>query len=124
MMPERRGCESTATCGELDGIHLEMSLFRYFISSISFQRSAALSAKARLSCAKRRQLLSFGKRTSSAGVRVMMVGGGKEAVRAVRGYMPQKTCWTDSRARGIGVARKYIMSADEMSGGMNLSWST
>jgi hypothetical protein len=91
------------------------------MSSVSFQRSAVLCANARLSCANRLQLLSFGKRTSSAGVRVIIVGGGKDAVRAVKGYMPQKTCWTDSRARGMGVARMYIMSADEISGGINLS---
>src|SRR5271156_725075 len=99
-----RGCESTATFGELAGIHFEMSLLRYFISSESFQRSAVRCANALDSCAKRLQLPSFGNRISSAGVRVTIVGGGNEAARAVKGYMPQKACWTDSRVRGIGVA--------------------
>ena len=37
---------------------------------------------------------------------MIMVGGGKEAVLAESGYMPQKLCWTLSRARGIGLALK------------------
>ena len=36
----------------------------------------------------------------------MIVGGGKDAVRAESGYIPQKLCWTLSSARGIGVARR------------------
>lgn len=36
----------------------------------------------------------------------MIVGGGKEAVLAVRGYMPQKLCWTLSKALGMGLALK------------------
>ena len=52
------------------------------------------------------------------------VGGGKDAVRAVSGYIPQKLSCTDSRARGIGVARKYIISASAISLGINASWST
>ena len=54
----------------------------------------------------------------------MIVGGGKDAVRQLRGYIPQKLCWTDSRARGSGVARRYIMSASEIKVGINLSCST
>lgn len=33
-----------------------------------------------------------------------MVGGEKEAVLAEGGYIPRKVCWSDSNARGIGVA--------------------
>lgn len=51
----------------------------------------------------------------------MMVGGGKEAVRAEDGYMPTKLCCTESSARGMGVARRYIMSASLMILGMKLS---
>jgi len=94
------------------------------MSSVSFQRSAVRCANARESSAKRLQLPSLGKSVSSAGVRVTIVGDGKAAVRAVRGYMPQKACCTDSRARGRGVARKYIMSESAIRAGMNLSWDT
>jgi len=41
----------------------------------------------------------------------MIVGGGKDADRAEGGYMPQKLCCSDSKALGMGVARRYIMSA-------------
>ena len=68
--------------------------------------SAVRCAKALLSWLNRRQLLSFGKSVSSAGVLVMIVGSGKEAVRAFRGYIPQKLCCTDSSARGMGEDRR------------------
>lgn len=51
----------------------------------------------------------------------MIVGGGNEAVRADRGYMPQKLSWTLSRALGMGLALKYIMSASLMTLGMYFS---
>ena len=70
------------------------------------QVSAHLWAKSLLNLANLLQLLPFGKRVSSAGALVMIVGGGKEAVLAVNGYMPQNVCWTDSKALGIGVARR------------------
>jgi hypothetical protein len=41
----------------------------------------------------------------------MIVAGGKEALLYLEGYMPQNTCCIDSSARGIGVARRYIISA-------------
>ena len=49
----------------------------------------------------------------------MMVGRGNDAVRAEAGYMPMKLCCTESRARGMGVARRYIMSASLIILGMN-----
>lgn len=63
----------------------------------------------------------MGNKVSSAGVRVITVGGGKEAVRAVRGYIPQKVCCIDSKARGMGVARRYIISASAITLGMKPS---
>lgn len=68
--------------------------------------SAALCAKILLNCENLRQWLSFGNSVSSEGVLVIIVGGGKDAVRAVKGYSPQNDCCTDSSALGIGVARK------------------
>ena len=76
------------------------------MSSVVFHLSAVLCANARLSCANLLQFPSLGNNVSSAGVRVTIVGEGNAAVREVRGYMPQKVCWTDSRARGRGVARR------------------
>ena len=69
-------------------------------------RSAVRWANALVSWLNLRQLFTFGKSVSSAGALVMMVGGGKEAVLAEGGYIPTKLCWTDSRARDMGVARR------------------
>ena len=48
----------------------------------------------------------------------MIVGAGKLAVRKELGYSPAKACWTDSRARGIGVARIYIKSLSDIAFGI------
>ena len=55
-------------------------------------RSAVLCPKALLSWLNRRQLAAFGKRVSSWYVLVRIVGGGKVAVLAESGYMPQNVC--------------------------------
>lgn len=51
----------------------------------------------------------------------MMVTGGNSAARAEPGYIPQKACCSDSSARGIGVALKYIISASSIISGMNFN---
>lgn len=86
--------------------------------------SAARCANSLANCLKRRQFPSFGNRFSSAGVLATITGGGKLAVRALGGYMPQNTCWRDSRARGIGVVRRYMSSVSDLIRGMKPSWST
>lgn len=45
-------------------------------------------------------------------------------MRALGGYMPQNVCWSDSKARGIGVERRYMSSLRDFTLGMNPSWST
>lgn len=52
---------------------------------------------------------------------MIIVGSGKAAVLADRGYIPQKLCWRLSSARGIGVALRYIISASPIIAGIN--WS-
>ena len=37
---------------------------------------------------------------------MMIVGAGIDGARHEAGYMPRKDCWTDSRARVIGVERR------------------
>ena len=69
-------------------------------------RSAVRCENAALSCLNLRQLLSLGKRVSSAGAREMIVRGGKDAVRASEGYIPQKHSCKDSSALGNGVERR------------------
>jgi hypothetical protein len=80
--------------------------------------SAVLCAKARLSWLNLRQFPSLGNKVSSAGVLVIIVGGGNDAVLADRGYIPQNACCTLSSALGIGVALRYIISASEINFGM------
>ncbi len=124
MIPESRGCESTATFGLDSGIHLLIKLFTYSISLVLFHRWAVRCAKALESCANRLQLESFGKRVSSAGARVIIVTGGNGLALVFEGYMPQKACWRDSKALGIGVARRYIISASCIVEGIKCNWST
>lgn len=45
-------------------------------------------------------------------------------MRAFAGYMPQNVSWSDSKARGIGVERRYMSSLCDLMLGMNPSWST
>ena len=90
---------------------MPINLLRYSISDVSFPArsfqlaklagepsssyvhlSAARCANALLNWLNLRQLLSFGKSVSSAGLRVMIVAGGNDAVLAFKGYIPQKVC--------------------------------
>ena len=69
----------------------------------SLHRSAVRCANALLSWLNRRQLLSFGNSVSSWGLRVIIVGGGNDAVRVLAGYMPSKLSCSDSSALARGV---------------------
>ena len=89
--------------------------------SRSIHLFAARSANSRANCLNRRQLPSLGNSVSSDKERATITGGGKFCVRALAGYIPQKACCRDSRARGIGVARRYISSVSDLIFGMKPS---
>lgn len=85
--------------------------------------SAARWAKSLASCLKRWQPPSFGNRVSSAADLTIIDGIAKSAVRALDGYSPQKTLCKDSKARGTGVERRYMLSVLDIISGMKPSRS-